>query len=537
MMKLRAAALVPVSLASAYFWLFSAFGLNALQNNSLPRQGRGVPFQYLFFVLIMMGILLLAPLLAILAAVRPSARGCELVAVGLAAVGILLLPAWDMVPWWIGGLLLAVALLAYYKIQSLAAVCTIALVAMVLSGSLSGICIAEAPWSVSTRLSRWWTRESQLCTDQHRPCLVYLTMANDLAYAVYVNYHTANKQPSVVRVTRQIDTEKRVYYGTSRRLDIEIERWVHTILIDDLKPQTRYMVEAGRVSAPPLTFTTAAAHENATVAFVNGGDAGTTYTFVQLAKAVRMLQPAPAFAIVGGDIAYANNFKTCYRVWDKWLHLYQRWMRNKFGDTIPFTAAIGNHEAQEEKWGDWIPTHDVNFYFDLFAQNSTYHAHRVGAAANILILDSGHVVPHEKQVPWIDQHYDATRNNVVAYHSPLYSPQDIEACTAMRVQRTYRRPQHAWKSVFARHHFAAILEHHTHLMKRSVVIDGNVYIGGGAWGVAPTSRWTTCADGSHGPQIKKAALTNHIWHAVVNRSAARFAAIGSAGQMLDYVET
>jgi hypothetical protein len=31
----------------------------------------------------------------------------------------------------------------------------------------------------------------------------------------------------------------------------------------------------------------------------------------------------PRFAILGGDLAYANALPTCYRVWDKWFDMWE----------------------------------------------------------------------------------------------------------------------------------------------------------------------------------------------------------------------
>jgi len=541
-MTFRAAA-GAISLAAAYFWLFSAYGIAALMNNSLPRQGKGVPFQYLFFVLIGMGVLLLAPLFALVAlSGKCGAVGgfaAKWSALGLTIVGVLLLPAWGFVPWWVGGA--AVAALIVGTLAARAAptpklTVGITVVALAVSGLVADVCIAEAPWHVSTRWSRWWTDADNICVDPHRPCIVYLTLAGDLANSIHVNYHTATQQRSVAYVTRLEDGVTVPVGGTSALLRIERERWVHSVLVKGLRPGTRYRIEAGRVPAAPITFKTAPAGQNASISFVAGGDVGTTPTAVKMSAMVGTLTPAPAFAIVGGDIAYANNFPSCYRVWDKWLKMYERWMVNAEGDAIPIVAAIGNHEAQEEKWGSFISKRSVNFYFDIFPRwNASFHAHRIGAAASVMILDSGHVVPHAAQVPWIAQHYVPGAANVVAYHSPLYSPQDIYACDPTKVQRTYRRPRNAWQGVFAKHRFAAIFEHHTHLLKQSSEIDGNVFLGGGAWGVDPTRRWTTCRNGGHGALIRYAALRNHIWHATVGRNGSVFSAVDLGGTVITRV--
>ena len=136
-------------------------------------------------------------------------------------------------------------------------------------------------------------------------------------------------------------------------MKVDEERWVHTVLLSNLTDDTQYCVVAGMPMYPAeaVTFRTAPASSNATVSFLDGGDAGTTNIYTALNARARLLNPPPLFAIAGGDLAYANNFPTCYRVWDKWLAQYQRSMHTAAGDTVPMAVVIGNHEAQQEKWG------------------------------------------------------------------------------------------------------------------------------------------------------------------------------------------
>ena len=53
----------------------------------------------------------------------------------------------------------------------------------------------------------------------------------------------------------------------------------------------------------------------------------------------------PSFALIGGDLAYANGWAPCYLKWDMWLSQWEQHMVTPDGRMIPLIVAIGNHEA------------------------------------------------------------------------------------------------------------------------------------------------------------------------------------------------
>jgi len=108
---------------------------------------------------------------------------------------------------------------------------------------------------------------------------------------------------------------------------------------------------------------------------------------------------------VGGDIAYANNFPTCYRIWDRWLAAWEANMVTPGNHAIPMAVAIGNHEANQ--WGP-VRKDDVPFYFSYFAQQRraneervSYHHHAVGEDVSVTILDTNHVARARDQAAWL----------------------------------------------------------------------------------------------------------------------------------------
>lgn len=86
------------------------------------------------------------------------------------------------------------------------------------------------------------------------PCHVYLTLAADLQTSVFVNYHTTTAQPTQVRLARVSKSNVDgggggggevpavvLVTGTSSVWAIETERWIHTVLLSNLSPDSTYV--------------------------------------------------------------------------------------------------------------------------------------------------------------------------------------------------------------------------------------------------------------------------------------------------------
>lgn len=126
----------------------------------------------------------------------------------------------------------------------------------------------------------------------------------------------------------------------------------------------------------------------------------------------------PDFAVIGGDIAYANGWWPCYRKWDSWLNQWETNMVTPSGTMIPVMAAIGNHEASSFYGAN--PVTQVAFYSRYFAQalglgamdpalRPTYHAHPIGTNTILLSLDSNHVAsPGGAQAAWLSSQLNSS---------------------------------------------------------------------------------------------------------------------------------
>lgn len=131
----------------------------------------------------------------------------------------------------------------------------------------------------------------------------------------------------------------------------------------------------------------------------------------------------PDSAAIGGDTAYVNALLAGNETWNRWLALWDEHTVTTDGRMIPIVTAIGNHEINQFRSG----AHEVRspWYMSLFGRQSerVHHVKRFGNLLAILVLDSGHLVPHEAQVEWLRETFDTdsdVRYTFAAYHVPLY---------------------------------------------------------------------------------------------------------------------
>lgn len=81
---------------------------------------------------------------------------------------------------------------------------------------------------------------------------------------------------------------------------------------------------------------------NLNITMINAGDAGNTEPARHFNELVSTLQPDIFF--MGGDIAYDDNFETCYYVWDFYLSDLEK-MFFKLGYLLPMVWTVGNHDV------------------------------------------------------------------------------------------------------------------------------------------------------------------------------------------------
>ena len=369
------------------------------------------------------------------------------------------------------------------------------------------------------------------------PRHVYLTWQGDTSRTMTVNYQTLESSgaSTVYFDTKPQNGEPSEYrymaIGRSHQIpELEDGRKVHWVELEKLSPGQAYYFIAGD---PQTGFTKERKFRTVTdgsekLRFVTGGDMGTSADLAALLQQSAKL--SPAFGVVGGDIAYANDAMTNYARWDAWLDHWQTNMITPAGYTIPMVLAIGNHEVR----GGMTPTNS-RFYLKYFAQagERSYYARTFGKNIAMLLLDSGHLSKHDgEQAEWLDAQLMAHRNyphRMAVYHVPLYpSHRAYDGGGSVEGRRT-------WLPIFDKHQLTGAFENHDHTFKRTPLMranqpdpQGTLYLGDGCWGMGART-----VDKELRPYLAKAASIQHFWCVDVTRRRVEYRAVNKAGQIFD----
>lgn len=391
----------------------------------------------------------------------------------------------------------------------------------------SSVCFTFAPVTLSFQGLRSLT-PNQHCSDGPKPCHVYLNVADNTSSSIFVVFHTTRPmgQPTVFY---DVESGAKKSFNAPAALvpmDLEVPRYVYVTYLSHLVPKTTYYVIVGDGSnnnsySSEFKFQTTDATLNPDFTFVSGGDVGATALSPKMLKLAA--QRNPAFISFGGDLAYANGMKSCYRRWDDWLH---QWTTNAItptGHMIPLLTAIGNHEAGGFKMSRAHASFYPRYFFhqpfntapdsrassmnlssiatsnslttvsDLAATTpppNMYHAHAI-PGGTFFSLDSYVLTSAEEQRTWLEAQLKAASSStwrMALYHLPMYPS-----------ARSYEDPmvvglRDHWGPLFGAYNVQISFENHDHTYKRSYPLlngqrvasgKGTVFIGDGSMGVTP----------------------------------------------------
>jgi acid phosphatase type 7 len=365
------------------------------------------------------------------------------------------------------------------------------------------------------------------------PRHVYLTWQGDTSTTMTINYQTMESaQTSRVYYDTKSRNGKIADYkfqtsGTRHTIPrLQDNRNIHWVELTSLEPdQTYYFVAGDECNGftPERKFRTISDGTDK-LRFIDGGDMGTGPALPVLLK--HAAKQEPNFAVVGGDIAYANDNLTNYARWDAWLDAWQECMVTPRGFTIPMVLAIGNHEVRGT---------NAFFYLGYFAQNQqvTYYSRKFGKNLVIYLLDSGHMTPHGgAQAAWLDAQMTMDSHiphRFAVYHIPLYPAYRLFDGTGSVEGRK------AWLPLFDKHRLTTAFEHHDHVFKRTKLLrnnqidpNGTLYLGDGCWGM--TARPITIDRPWY---EEKGVSVQHFWQVDVSKRRVEYRAFNIEGKVFD----
>ncbi len=258
--------------------------------------------------------------------------------------------------------------------------------------------------------------------------------------------------------------------------------YVHRVRLEGLRPDARFRFRVGD-SERTESFLTAPATLDRPLVFAQGGDIGTRPVVRDLHRVAASW--SPRFAVVGGDLAYADGVHV-----DRWWHYLRDWhafMRTPEGDLIPKLVCIGNHEVR----GGYDGTRErAPFYYALFDglyPETGYAVLDFGSWLSLFLLDTQHTTPVAgEQTRWFAGALAERReipHRIVVYHVPAWpSHRPFE-------ERVSALVREHWVPLLEQERPSIVFEHHDHTYKRTKRLrggkphpEGVLYVGDGNWG-------------------------------------------------------
>lgn len=276
---------------------------------------------------------------------------------------------------------------------------------------------------------------------------------------------------------------------------------IHMAKITGLKPDTSYQFKLSSETSynapqvgPKFFFHTAPDEicEDG-VTFVTGGDMFHKRNLLDAMNRQAGRQN-PLFALLGGDLAYANG-RDSWK-WYDWIDSWHEEAVTQGDYLVPMVVAIGNHECNGEiknqpadKVKDYKPEERAKFYYSLFvdAQKRETSDYVIDFAdyMSIICLDSNHSQMAESQKAWLEETLEerqSRKNLFTCHHRPTYGT---------LVKEDDKEVREHWVPLFEKYGVDVAFENDHHVYKRTLPIkeekvdfkDGVVYMGDGSWGV------------------------------------------------------
>jgi acid phosphatase type 7 len=321
------------------------------------------------------------------------------------------------------------------------------------------------------------------------PPALYLTWQRDPTRTMTIHWHTTEPDAeSKVQFRKRGDTNWHAVAGSAQPMP-HSDRLIHTVELTELEPQTDYRFRFG-TNSTAYKFRTMPADLARPIRFIAGGDLYHEKNWMDQMNALAA-RFDPAFVMIGGDLAYANE--KAEQV-GRWYTLFDSWKKFAVapdGRLIPLLVTIGNHEVR----GYWYQTPaEAATFYRLFSMPGPrgYGSLDFGDYLTVFLLDSWHTHPvGGEQRAWLEARL-AQRQHVPhlipLYHVAAYpSARPFDGGESGPISAAIR--EH-WSPLFEQYGVRLVFENHDHTFKRTHPIragkihpEGVVYLGDGAWGV------------------------------------------------------
>ena len=299
------------------------------------------------------------------------------------------------------------------------------------------------------------------------------------------------------------------------------------VQLTGLAPDTVYCVKLGKKEFKARTLP---AKRPDRISFVTGGDMMHKPEWHKDGVQA-MASRSPDFALLGGDLAYANGQD--WKRWLDWIEIYADHARRADGLSIPFwsPSAITRSSVAMVRFLKKLLCFLTSFPF--LEENDATYIIDMYEDLSVLVLNSNHTRPVEDQVEFIEQALSLrkTRKHLFAlYHFPAYGI--VKGGLGNPISQSMRKH---WTPLFDQIWLGCRFENDHHVYKRSKLIkggkvddSGTLYIGDGAWGVR-----TRSFDASDLWYVKEASPTMHVIEVVIENDVRTYRAINHDQKVLD----
>lgn len=333
---------------------------------------------------------------------------------------------------------------------------------------------------------------------QQDPTGIFLTWKSDPLTSMVVDWHLESASPEVLHVKEKgADTwsqQQSAVYPFPHS-----ERKIHRVALSGLKPGTSYSIKFGDRNKEYYFNTMPADIAKESIRIAIGGDSMHDQAFMEKTN-TQVSKYDPHFAVIGGDLAYANGDPKNVKRWYQWFDAVKNTLIREDGRIIPLVVGIGNHEVRKGAFeeGEEIIYNNENrakmapFYYGLFAfpGQPGYGVLDFGKYFSFFLLDSDHSNPIiGPQTDWFKRELavrDDVTQIITMHHVPAYpSVRDFNGTTQAKVR------EH-WLPLIEKAGVKLVFENHDHAYKRTFPIknnqidkDGVIFIGDGSWGTTP----------------------------------------------------
>lgn len=333
---------------------------------------------------------------------------------------------------------------------------------------------------------------------QQEPLGIFLTWKEDPLTTMVVDWHVESATAQTLHVAEKGTTAWTAHPAEVLPYPFS-ERMIHRVALSGLNPGTSYEIKFG--DSPKVYYfnTMPADIAQEPIRIAMGGDSMHDQESMEKTN-TQVAKYDPHFAVIGGDLAYANGDPKNLSRWYAWFDAVKNTLIREDGRIIPVLVGIGNHEVQGGSFSrhEDFAFDDVSrakiapFYYGLFAfpNQPGYGVLDFGKYFSFFLLDSDHSNPVDGvQTAWFHRELavrDDVTQIITMYHVPAYpSVRDFNGTTQSRVR------EH-WLPLIEKAGVKLVFENHDHAYKRTYPIknnevsqDGVVYIGDGSWGTRP----------------------------------------------------